>query len=117
MYVYQNFRGKKTAYRQFGAAKSKRKAIKFGNTPWSLKQKRKWHSNIDEKIKKYLYNWIMHHPQVVQSPLVNDCLKVKIDGHSEPKMVPELLFHVYVRELHNNFVSATMDGCLKEARD
>ena len=25
---------KKTAYRQVGAAKSKRKAIKFGNTPW-----------------------------------------------------------------------------------
>ena len=30
---------KKTAYRRVGAAKSKRKAIKFGNTPWSLKQK------------------------------------------------------------------------------
>ena len=32
---------KKTAYRKFGAAKSKRKAIKFGNTPWALKQKQK----------------------------------------------------------------------------
>ena len=31
----------KTAYRQVGASKSKRKAIKFGNTPWALKQKRK----------------------------------------------------------------------------
>ena len=35
---------KKTAYRQIGAVKYKRKEIKFGNTPWSLKQKRKGHS-------------------------------------------------------------------------
>ena len=32
---------KKTTYRRVGADKSKRKAIKFGNTPWSLKKKRK----------------------------------------------------------------------------
>ena len=32
---------KKTAFRQVGAAKSKRKAIKYGNTPWSLTKKRK----------------------------------------------------------------------------
>ena len=57
----------------------------------------------------------MHHPQVVQSPIVNDCLKVKIDGHNELQLVPKLLLHVSVRELHNNFFSATMDGCLKEA--
>ena len=34
---------KKTAYRRVGAAKSKRKAIKYGNTPWALKQNRKGH--------------------------------------------------------------------------
>ena len=32
---------KKTAYRQVGFAISKCKAIKFGNTPWELKQNRK----------------------------------------------------------------------------
>ena len=32
---------KKTATRQFGAATSKRKAIKYGTTPWALKKKRK----------------------------------------------------------------------------
>ena len=32
---------KRTAYRQVGAAKYKRKAIKFRNTPWVLKQNRK----------------------------------------------------------------------------
>ena len=68
---------KKTAYRQVGADKSKRKALKCGNIPWALKQKRRWNSIIDEKIKKSLYNWIKNNPQVVQSPIVNDCLKVK----------------------------------------
>ena len=32
---------KKTAYCRVGAAKSKHKAIKFGNTPWALEKKRK----------------------------------------------------------------------------
>ena len=47
---------------------------------WALKQNRKYNSKIDEQIKKSIYKWIMHHPQVVQSPTFNDCLKVKIDG-------------------------------------
>ena len=59
----------------------------------------------------------MHHPQVVQSPIVNDCLKVKIDGHTEPKLVPRFLFQVSVRELHNNLVSNSDNGGLKEERD
>ena len=62
----------KTAYRWVEAAKSKRKAIKFRNTPWALKKYLKGNSKIDEHIKKSLYNWIMHHPQVLQSPIVND---------------------------------------------
>ena len=58
----------------------------------------------------------MYHPQVVQSPIVNDCLKVKIDGHTEPQLVPNCLFQVSVRELHNNLVITTKDAGLKEAR-
>ena len=53
----------------------------------------------------------------MQSPIANDCLKVKIDGYTEPKLVPKLLLHVSVRELHNNLVSATEYGILQEARD
>ena len=37
----KTFDVKKTAYRLVGADKYKRKAIKFGNTPWALKKKRK----------------------------------------------------------------------------
>ena len=38
---------KKTATRQVGAAKSKRKAIKSGTKPWALKPKQKGNSKID----------------------------------------------------------------------
>ena len=34
---------KKAAYRRVGDAKSKHKAIKYGNTPWELKKKQKCH--------------------------------------------------------------------------
>ena len=60
---------KKTAYRRVGDTKSKHKAIKIGNTPWALKEKRKGHSKINEQIKKSVYKWIIHHPQVVQSQI------------------------------------------------
>ena len=108
---------KKTATRRVGAAKYKRKSIKFGNTPWALKQNRKGNSKIDEQIKKSLYNWIMRHPQVVQSPIVNDCLKVNIDGHTEPQLVPKLLLYVSVREVRKSLANATIVGDLKEAID
>ena len=42
---------------------------------------------------------------------------MKIDGYTEPQLVPKLLLRVYVRELHNNLVSTTKDNGLKEAID
>ena len=52
----------KTAIRRVGAAKSKRKEIKSGTTPWASKPKKKVNSKINDQIKKSLYNWIMNHP-------------------------------------------------------
>ena len=82
-----------------------------------IEKKRKGKSKISEEIRKSLYNWIIHHPQVLKSPIANDCLKVKSDGYTEPQLVPKHLLRVSVRELHNNIFSATKDGGLKEARD
>ena len=59
----------------------------------------------------------MHHPQVVQSPIVNNFIKVKIDGHAEPKIVPKFLLHVSVRKLRNNLFSNTDNDGLKESRN
>ena len=82
-----------------------------------IEKNRKGNSKINDQIKKSLYYWIMHHPQVVQSPTVNYCMKVKINGHNEPQLVSKLLLQVSARELHNNLVRDTDDGELKEARD
>ena len=64
-----------------------------------------------------MYTWITRHPQVVQSPISNDCLKVMLYYQSEPQLVPKLLLQVSVRELHNSLVSDPNDGGLKDARD
>ena len=59
----------------------------------------------------------MHNPQVVQSPIANDCLKVKIDGYTKPQLVSKHLLQVSIRELYNNFFSDTKDSGLKKERD
>ena len=91
LYVKNN-----TAICRFGAANLKRKTIKLGTTQWALKPKQKGNSKINNQIKKSLYNFIMHHPQVVQSPIFNDCQKVDIDGHTEPNFFPERLLQISV---------------------
>ena len=74
------------------AAKSKRKAMKVGNSIWTKKIKRKGHSKFNEQIERNLYAWITRHPQVVQSLISNYCLKVMVDDQTEPQLVPKLLF-------------------------
>ena len=80
-------------------------------------KKRKGHSKINEQVQRKLYIWITRHPRVVQSPLSNDCLKVIFYDKIEPQMVPKILLHVYVRELHNIIVGDPNDVSIKESRD
>ena len=42
---------------------------------------------------------------------------MKIDGYTEPQLVPKLLLQVSIRELHKNIVRSTKYGGLKEAGD
>ena len=53
----------------------------------------------------------------MKSPVFNYCLKVILDYQIEPQIVPKLLLHVSVRELHNSLVIDTKYGGLKEAMD
>ena len=69
----------------------------MGNSLWTNKTKRKGHSKINEQIKRNLYAWITRHPQVFQSPIYNDCLRVMFDDWTEPQLVPKLLLQVSVR--------------------
>ena len=64
-----------------------------------------------------MYTCITRHPQVVQSPISNYCLKVVLDDQTEPQLVPKLLHQVSVIEPHNSLVSDPNDGGLKDARD
>ena len=64
-----------------------------------------------------MYAWITRYPQVVQSPILNDCLKVMFDDQTEHQLGPKLLLQVSVRELHNSLVSYPNDGGLKYDRD
>ena len=86
---------------------------------WPVEQetKLKGHSKINEQIKRNFCVWITRHPQVVQSKISNDCLKVMFDYHTEPQLVPKLLPQVSLREVHNSLLSDLNDGGLENARD
>ena len=70
----------KTAKHRIVAEKSKHRATKVGDSQWT--KKKKWNSKINKQIKRNLYAWITRHPQVFQSPISNDCLKVMFDDHT-----------------------------------
>ena len=88
--------------------------MKVGNSLRTNEKKRKGHSKINKKIKRNLYAWITCHPQVFQSPISNDCLKVMFDDQTKPQLVPKLLPHISVREIHNSLVSDPNDGGIKD---
>ena len=87
---------KKTAKRCVVAAESKRRSMKFGNILWTNKTKLKLNSKINDLIKFNIYSWITRHPQVLQSAISNNCLKVMIDYQTEPQVVPKLLLNMSV---------------------
>ena len=72
----------KTAKRRIVDAKSKLRATTVGTSHWTNKIKRKGHSKINEQIKRNMYAWITFHPQVVQSPISNYCLKFMFDDQT-----------------------------------
>ena len=82
----------KTAKRRIGAAESKRRATKVGNNLLTKGKKWKWNSKINGQIKHNMYAWITRHPQVVQSPISNDCLKVMFDDQIEPQLLQSCYF-------------------------
>ena len=71
-----------TDVRRLGAAKSKHKEIKTGNLLWSNISKRRVHTKINQKVVESVYNWILHHLQIVKYTISNDCIYVSIDGNS-----------------------------------
>ena len=54
------------------------------------------------RVKTDLYDFILQHPQFLQSPIENDCLKVYIGGHSE-NIWFQNFYYGYMSE---NFITA-----------
>ena len=77
---------------------------------------KKRHSKINDQIRHELYIWITYHPQVVQSQIFNDCLKIIFGDQIVLQMVPKLLHQVFVRKLHNTFVGDPNDGGIQEGK-
>ena len=69
------------------------------------------------RVIKTVYDLIINHTKVVQSPFGNNCLKVYIYGNSEKQMVPKLFFQMSFQDIHNRLAIPTEKGVMKEARD
>ena len=89
------------------------KAIISGSMLWSNITKMQGHSTINQQIKSILYNWILQHPQFVESPIANNSIKLSIDDQVETQVVPRLLLKVYFREVHNTMLHPIEEGGLK----
>ena len=48
----------------------------------------------------------MHHTKFLQSPVVNNCLKVKVDDPTEPQLIPKFLLQVSVSELYKTLLAS-----------
>ena len=68
---------------------------KVGDILWTNK-KRKGHSKINDQIKRNMYVWITRHPQAVQSPIYNKCLKVIFNYQKEPQLDLKMLLQVSI---------------------
>ena len=66
----------------------KLRSKKVGTSQCTKKIKREGHSKINEQIKLNIYAWIKNHPQVLQSPISNYCIKFMSDEQKELQLVP-----------------------------
>ena len=80
----------KTAALRLGDAKPERKTIKAGSVLWPSIPKRPGQKKLKNGLRIFFNDWILQHPQVVQSPISNDWLKVSIAGHYEPQVATKL---------------------------
>mgnify|MGYP000040289675 CR=1 FL=1 len=85
---------------------------------WSRQsKKRKGFSKITTEKRAAVCDWVKNHPNVIHSPIANDTILVKLEGHDEKQRVGKLLLEISVRELHCLMVAKAEVGGLAVARD
>ena len=67
-------------------------------------------------FKQNMYDWILHHWQVVQLPISNYCTKVPINGHTKNQFPQAVIESVYQRTSQQHG-ELTKKGGLKEAQE
>jgi hypothetical protein len=87
------------------------------NVSWSRVKPRKGFTKITPEIREKLNQWILGHPQVIQSPITNDTLLLPDRETGVVMRVPKLLIEISIRELHNDLIESPESGGLAEARD
>jgi hypothetical protein len=100
-----------------GCAVKKRTALKAGTNsgPWAtMVQKQKGKLKTSPEAVEAACEHIVHHQNVIHSPIANDSLLIKLPGMAGKSRVGKLLLETPVRELHNQMVAE--DG-LKEAQN
>jgi len=78
---------------------------------WSTGRSRVGYSKVTKEIREALDRWIREHPQVLESPIVNDTILIynPLTGKKD-KCVPKLLLMISVRELHNDLLKPVEEG-------
>ena len=58
----------------------KLKDVRYNDSSMVFVKKRKGRIHVTDDIKEAVHTWLKTHPFVVQSPLANDCIKIKDHG-------------------------------------
>jgi len=101
------------------AAKSRDQVMKkVKEVFWSIGRSRKGYSKITAEIKAALWKWILEHPDVVESPIANDTIKVidPVNGKKD-KVVAKQLRMICVCQLHNDLLRPVEEGGFEYAYD
>ena len=84
-------------------------------TVFSQVVKSKGYNKVDQDLIDKVYSFIENHPNVIQSPIMNDYVRVK--DKTDPSVihkVPKMLLQISIRELHNDVLEqlpeASKDG-------
>ena len=83
---------------------AKRKLLTQGDNKVSRSRvkPRKGFTKITLEIREKLNQWILGHPQVIQSPITNDTLLIRNRETGVIIRVSKLLIEISIRELHNS---------------
>ena len=112
---YYRIRKENQAKRDLLKLRSKRNGVVPTGTLFSQVVKSKGWTKVNKELEEKVHSFIVTHPNVVQSPTMNDYVRVKDkDDPSVLHEVPKLLLQVSIRELHNDLIEqlpeASKDG-------